>query len=200
MDGRKGRGRRCLQRVICGFGLPFFLAAGVFGSGSVTEPELPFDRGIVDAHRQLYGFSCIPSSVEIVLKLTRRVPLTFHGLQHEWRDKTDGCFDHFDGRTIAGVTFHRKYAMTRCAMFPFKGLFAAVDAELAEGRPVIVGLENDNHDGYHNWVIVEKLPDGEYRAWSKAWFQTIELTDVKRRIIEMGGTDIGTYTCANAGG
>jgi len=157
-------------------------------------PHQPaFNRAVIDRHRQIFSFSCIPSSVEMVLKLLGRVPSDYYSLQQAWKNKTDGNFDNFEQRTIAGVTFHRQFATARCVMFPLKGLFAAIDAELAQGRYVIVGLSNDRN-GYHAWVIVERLPSGEYRAISKSWEDTIEITDTKRRIEEMQGTDLGTYT------
>jgi hypothetical protein len=188
------------RRRVIGAGLLWLantLAPGrtVLAQAAKDDANAPcFDRRVIDLHRQLFGWSCIPSSVELVLKLLGRVSPHYYELQKEWQNRKDGCFDDFAGRTIAGVKFDRRYAMTRCAMFPFKGLFAAIDAELASGRFVIVGLENETGDAYHGWVIVERLPGGEYHGFSKAWERTMEATDIKRRIIDIGGTDIGTYT------
>jgi hypothetical protein len=91
-------------------------------------------RKIVHAHRQLYAESCIPTAVELVLKLSGRVPSSYYDLQREWKTAPYGTSDGFVGRTIEGLTFHSQFKTPRCAMFPFKGLFAAIDAELEAGR------------------------------------------------------------------
>ncbi len=36
-----------------------------------------YSRAKADGHRQIYGMSCIPMSVELVLKLIDRVPLDY---------------------------------------------------------------------------------------------------------------------------
>lgn len=162
-------------------------------AGAITPPG--YDRLKIDRHRQIYDASCIPSSVEMVLKLTDRVPQDYFELQEAWKNKTDGSFANFDGRTIAGVTFKRQFAMPRDRRFPLKELFAAIDAELAQGRYVIVGL-SVGRNVYHNWVIAGRLANGEYRAVSKNGAETMEISDTRARIKRMKGTDIGTYTLA----
>ena len=49
-----------------------------------------FELRIIDAHRQLYGMSCIPSSVEMVLKLLGRVPISYYDLQTQSRGSLRG--------------------------------------------------------------------------------------------------------------
>ena len=151
-------------------------------------------RKIVHAHLQLYSESCIPTAVELVLILAGRVPSSYYDLQREWKNSKYGTFDIFVGRTIAGLTFHRNFWLPRCAMFPFKGLFSAIDAELNAGRFVIIGLRDDDESPFHAWVIVERLPDGEYLGFSKNGAETMEATDIRRRIISNGGTDFNSYT------
>jgi hypothetical protein len=68
------------------------------GSNNVIGRGLTrFNRNIIDAHKQLYGVSCIPSSVEMVLKLLGQVPVSYYDLQMQWQNKLDGSFRDFDG-------------------------------------------------------------------------------------------------------
>lgn len=164
-------------------------------AGSLLSASPAFEKSIVDRHAQIYLASCIPSSVEIVLKLTGRVPPDFFELQEEWKNKTDGSFANFDNVTIAGLTFRRQYALPRDRRFPLRDLFAAIDSELDAGRYVIVGLRSGKHS-FHNWVIVERVAGGEYRAVSKNGRDTMEITNTRAIIRRMKGTDIGTYTAA----
>lgn len=185
-------------------GLSLLLGTLIAAQSNAAETSEPvprigprYDPAIVDRHEQIADFSCIPSSVELVLKMLGRVPLDYFDLQRSWKVRADACFDDFENRTIAGVTFHRKYAMARCPMFPLKAMFAAIDAELAAGRYVIVGLRNED-GSFHAWVIVERLPTGEYRAVSKNQKTTIEHIEVKKWITGMQGTDLGIYTLGPA--
>jgi len=69
--------------------------------------------------------------------------------------------------------------------------FATIDRELRAGRFVIVGLPRGND--FHNWVIFDETPDGEFLAVSKFGPWTIEQRHVKRTTQKMHGTDLGTY-------
>jgi hypothetical protein len=150
-----------------------------------------FDRRIIDAHEQRYFLSCVPSSVEMVLKLTGRVPQSYYELQDAWKNKADGCFDTFDEKTFAGVTFHRQFCMARDSEFPLARLFETIDRELKAGRFVIVGLASGR--GSHNWVIYDEGVDGEFLAVSKGGRWTFQHSHVKEAITQMQGTEIGTY-------
>lgn len=153
-----------------------------------------FDRHIIDQHKQLYGMSCIPSSVEMLLKLTGRVPPSYYELQAQWKNKSDGSFGDFNGRTIAGLIFHQRFTMPRDDNFPLEALFEAIHRELEAGRFVIVGLAAGS--GWHNWVIYDEDANGEFLAVSKGATGTIDELRVKEAIIRMKGTDIGTYELA----
>jgi TPR repeat protein len=150
-----------------------------------------FDREIIDAHEQKYAMSCIPSSVEMVLKLTGRVPGSYYEQQTAWKNKADGSFHNFDGKTIAGFTFHQQFIQAHGRQFPLAALFETIDHELRAGRFVIIGLPaaGDTHD----WVIYDEDASGEFLAVSKAGPRTIENNHVKKTVTEMQGTDIGTY-------
>jgi hypothetical protein len=157
-----------------------------------AETPTGYDLHRIEEHRQLFEVSCIPSAVEMVLKLTGHAPAGYFALQEAWKDKTDGTFADFDNHTIAGLTFRRQFSMPRGPAFPLRKLFAAINAELGRGRYVIVSLNNDV-GGYHAWVVVQRLAGGEYRAVTKYGRDTTEITDTRLRIQNMQGTDIATY-------
>jgi len=150
-----------------------------------------FNRSIIDSHKQLYGGSCIPSSVEMVLKLLGRVPVSYYDLQMQWQNKLDGSFKDFDGKTVAGATFHQRFTMPRDDNFPLTDLFDAIHAELSAGRFVIVGLAAG--DAFHNWVIYDEDATGEFLAVSKGAGGTVYERAARKVITQMKGTDIGIY-------
>ena len=51
------------------------------------------DHAVVNSHAQLDDYSCIPSAVELVLKLLGRVPHDFYDLQRAWANRSDGSFN-----------------------------------------------------------------------------------------------------------
>ncbi len=143
-----------------------------------------FSRDIIDAHEQILPLSCIPSAVEMVLKLLGRTPGSYHDLQLAWQNKSDGCFREFHNRTFAGVTF--KYTAG-----PTEKLLEIIKQELSAGRFVVVGLRNPG--GWHSWVVYDQDSSGEFLAVSKDWGRTLEESHVIQAIRRSGGTDLGTY-------
>ena len=150
-----------------------------------------FDQKVIDAHAQQYEESCVPSSVEMVLKLTGREPDAFYDLQSAWKHKFDGSFKDFDGKPVNGVTFHQQYTLARNQDFPLQQEFDTIHRELLAGRFVIVGLASPA--GWHNWVVYDEDDQGEFLAVSKSGDLTIKEPQVKKAIAEMQGTDLGTY-------
>jgi len=150
-----------------------------------------FEPRILDSHRQLYEMSCIPSSVEMVLKLHGQAPVSYYDLQKKWKNKADGSFIDFHEKTIEGVTFYQQFTMPRNDDFPLAKLFDTIHHELTEGRYVIVGLASG--EDFHNWVIYDEDLNGEFLAVSKAAKGTAYELNVKKVISQMNGTDIGTY-------
>lgn len=164
-------------------------------AGTTTNACLtPFNRQIVDAHEQRYGMSCIPMSVEMVLKLLKKAPSSYYELQTPWKEKADGNFKDFDGRTINGVTFHKQFGKDRNGQFPLAKLFETIDHELKTGRFVIASLASGT--GWHMWVIYDEDADGDFLAVSKNGKNTMETNHVKKIITDMRGTDILTYEMA----
>ena len=150
-----------------------------------------FNRQVVDAHEQRFGMSCIPMSIEMVLKLLGQVPSDYYELQNPWKEKADGNFRNFDGKIIKGVTFHQQFDKERNDQFPLAKLFETIDRELKAGRFVIISLTSGN--GWHMYVIYDEDADGDFLAVSKIGSKTIEARHVKNIITRMKGTDIMTY-------
>jgi hypothetical protein len=156
---------------------------------------MKLDHSIVERHKQLAVHSCIPMSIELVLKLLGRVPPDFYCLQEQWGDRKDGTFGDFDGKTIRGLTFRLRFPVQSGRGFPAEKLtllFDTIDRELGEDRFVIVSLAVPC--GWHNFVVYERTDSGEYLATSKSTSSTWPRTDVRSAISAMTGTDILTYS------
>lgn len=155
------------------------------------------DQSIIKCHEQLYKYSCIPSSVEMVLKLLGKVSVDYYELQREWDNRKDGSFEDFDGRTIEGVTFERKFTMERSKNFPIAELFKTIDDELKDGRLVIISIDSRsvlNQPGYHMWLIYENIENG-YSVFSKGFKfpKVLRLQNLRGHVSNMGGTEILVY-------
>lgn len=187
---------RCTRLILLAFWMLCGFALAVSAQQTKTTAPArkhltPFNRQTVDRHQQLYDMSCIPMSLEMVLKLLDRVPSSYYELQNPWKNKSDGNFSNFDGKTIAGVTFHKQFGLERNEQFPLEKLFETIDKELKAGRFVVVSLASSA--GWHMYVIYDEDADGDFLAVSKAGAQTIEAQHLKSTIKEMQGTDIMTY-------
>jgi hypothetical protein len=150
-----------------------------------------YKRDIVDSHRQIYDMSCIPMSIEMVLKLLGQVPASYYDLQKEWQNKADGNFSNFDGRTFGNITFHKQFGLDRNNQFPLQKLFSAIEDELKAGRFVIISLVSGG--GWHMHVIYQQEANGDFVAVSKSGKTTTETHGIKSIVKQMNGTDILTY-------
>ncbi len=150
-----------------------------------------FDKSVIDNHEQKYNYSCIPSAVEIVLKLLGKVGTGYYELQNSWKNKTIGNFSDFDEKTIENVKFQKLFGDPRGPSFPIQNLFAKIDEELKSNRFVIISLASNA--GWHMFVVYEKLGD-EYKAFTKIGKQTEYVNNVKERVKQIQGTDILVYT------
>jgi hypothetical protein len=135
-------------------------------------------------------------TVEMVLKLTGQQSADYFKLQEAWQNKMDGNFRDFDGRTLAGLTFHQQFSLPRDADFPLERLFETIDKELNTGRYVIVSLRSGF--GWHMHVIYGKDASGDFVAITKSGSkatgaETVVAGHVKEIITRMNGTDILTY-------
>ena len=97
------------------------------------------DWEIINSHEQKFRYSCIPSAIEMVLKLLEKVSKDYYDLQDNWywkyRDESTGSFADYDGYTIEGVIFEHKFPHSmRGAYLPYTQLFSTIDNELASDR------------------------------------------------------------------
>lgn len=158
-----------------------------------------FIQRIIDQHQQISNNSCIPSAVEMILKLLERAPISYYELQNAWT--TNGSFANFDGQTIRGVTFRRINLADRGADFPLNQLFEIIDQELAADRYVVIALfgMSDRGPSFHAYVIFDKDQlTQDYLAVTKVSLNDTYViqfdTNIKARVCEIQGTDILVYT------
>jgi len=156
-----------------------------------TPDTLTYKFEAINKHRQIYASSCIPSCIEMVLKLNKKVDSNFYNYQKIWGNKIDGTFANFDGLLLNGLRFYQKFNILRNTNFPIEDLFMTIDKELLDGRYVIVSLPSDY--GWHMYVICNKLPNGEFVAYSKNGGENMVETNVKQIIQRVKGTDIMIY-------
>lgn len=154
-------------------------------------------RGIIDQHQQISCTSCIPSAVEIVLKLLGRVDSSYYALQNSW---ANGSFENFNGQTISEVTFRRVNLAERGPNFPYHQLFDIIDQELESDRYVVISLLGRfrGKRRYHADVVFDRTQDNDYSVVTKAFTnggQVTRITDgIKSRVEQIRGTDILIYT------
>lgn len=171
-----------------------FIATFLISSAVKAQKVKPF-MATVAMHKQLYNSSCIPSSIEMVLKYQNKVGANYFDLQNAWKEKWDGTFSNFDGKTINGIKFKQQFKNPRNANFPLKDLFKAISGELANGRKVIISLIS-GQNMWHIYVIDSENKKGDFIAFSRAYNVTTPLviTNVKDIVKSMQGTDIITYS------
>ena len=160
-------------------------------------------------HRQVSNGSCIPMSVELVLKAIGLMDENTFIFQN---DSTTSYQSHWvKGLTYPfgrpRVRFARQFLLTDYPEYSndrgqhffddghFEKLFATIDKELDEGRYVIISLKS-GENCYHMEVIYNKISDKKYETVTydnngpSPKFYEHNLRD---RVEEMGGTDILTY-------
>jgi hypothetical protein len=159
-----------------------------------TPPPLPLDKEVLAKHRQLdspLGALCIPMIVEFVLKLEGKIPPEDFPLQNAWAESQGANFSDFDGKIIEGLKFKRQFSDERGHDFPLERLFSTIDQELASRRYVMISLAVEGGN-WHNYVIYNKLPNGEFEAVTKGR-KPEKISNVKEQVLKMHGTDILTY-------
>ncbi len=148
------------------------------------------DSNITNQHKQLEQASCIPMSVELVLKLTNQVDSDYYEQQKNWHNKKKyGDFRDYNGETIKGLTFsHRFSPNDRGRNFSLDKLFDEISDEIRNQRFVIISLEVSQ--GWHNYVIYNQLSTGEFEAVTQGG---VVIKNVKEQVNKMQGTDILIY-------
>lgn len=151
-------------------------------------------RFVLSAHHQISPYSCIPSALELVLKLEGVLELDRHDLQerHFENKKLDfGKFHEFKER---GLTFHAMFA-PGCELAKLR---SAIELELASGRYVVVALQEEGApEGetlVHAWVVIGRR-GSEFVGVSRCQNGGPLLFEPRiwARVEKRGGTDIMVY-------
>ena len=154
-----------------------------------TAP-LPLNQDVLDVHKQCSQMTCIPMAVEFVLKLLGKIPTDSFELQRAWIDGRRD-FREFDGKTIEGVRFKsHSTPPDRGDDFPLEELLSTIEQEFGAGRYVVISLPANGN--YHNWIIYNQLPNGEFEAVTKGR-EPDRINNVREIVRDMKGTDILTY-------
>jgi len=100
------------------------------------------DKEVIRKHGQLYENSCTPMIVELILKLTGRVPENYFELQDVSKN-TAVSFADFHEQEIGALKLRRRFSVDAGRDFPpdeMKQLFDTIDGELNAGRYVAVSI------------------------------------------------------------
>ncbi len=173
---------------------------------------MTLDLSRISHHKQLNPDSCIPMSVETVLKLLNLMPNKDFSLQVDSAKSgnTNWIFPNFDYPAInPRVQFRREYLLSDIGQLDrgshfmqnyFDLLFRTIDEELLHERFVIISLKS-GPEQWHMEIIFRKISDSEYMTLTyyhgtdrpKIW----PLQDLRTRVSAMLGTDILTYKWLN---
>jgi len=162
----------------------------------------------IKGHYQRTPISCVPMSVECVLKLLKLMKIDDFSLQDD--PAKSGTSDWVRGFTFPSsdpkVVFSREFLLKDLGYTEDRGphfmkdfyepLFETIDRELSEGRYVIISLKS-GRDSTHNEVIFNKVNHNEYETLTFYYGNPNPVfypaQDLRQRVTEMEGTDILTY-------
>jgi hypothetical protein len=115
-------------------------------------------RTQLNQHRQYREFSCFQSAPEMWLKLNNVISWTDYPEQSISQNDGRGYEPYPDNGTkpYNGVSVHfRKETFHP----PYDKLFAALSAELSEGRYVVVSLHSPGNNLWHGYIVTHKEAD-----------------------------------------
>ncbi len=123
------------------------------------------DKDILDKHEQKYEKSCVPSAVEMILKLEGIIDPSSYHLQEKYGDNNPLSGDDFDkvsypkgGKTIK---FHKILLQT------LPEIFEQIDNELRDGRCVLIPLKTSSYGepwNCHIYIIYDFSHQGDYKT------------------------------------
>ncbi|HTB05546.1 MAG TPA: hypothetical protein VK806_01250 [Bacteroidia bacterium] len=150
--------------------------------------KIPYE--IIQGHQQIHPKSCVPMSVEFVLKYEKQMDISNFGLQEDLAKH--GNSNWVDGYKHGNIEFSRpvEFYNKRGANFPFEALYSKIISELSEDRLVIISLLESDGD-FHNYVIYDcDSKNGELIATTKGRPNS---NNVWERVQQINGTDILIY-------
>jgi hypothetical protein len=152
------------------------------------------NRKIIDNHQQIYPNSCVPSGVEMVLKLEGIMNSTLHSLQEAYGNNPRSG-DDFDNKEFSNgyikIKFHKVLLLT------LKDIFHRIEYELKDNRYVLIPLKTSSPGDpmwtCHIHLIYNLMENGEYQSLTKLPGQpTIEDSSTKKRFTDNFNEQINT--------
>jgi hypothetical protein len=141
------------------------------------------NRKIIDNHQQKFTNSCVPSAVEMILKLEGIMNPNSYFLQEAYGNNPR-CGDDFDKKIFTNGNLKIKFY--KILLPSLKNIFDCIDSELNDNRCVLIPLKT-SPDGANCWtchvhVVYDFSADGEYKTLTKLPGQdTIDVTDTRTR-------------------
>lgn len=166
------------------------------------------NSSLIKVHQQLTCCSCIPMSVELVLKLLGLMTISDFSLQQD--TSKSGTSDWVKGFNYPTnnqkVRFAREYLLKDLGYSEDRGqhfmenyfdcLFKTIDKELENNRYVIISLESGPNQ-WHMEVVFDKVNEQEYSTvtfyHNNPQYAVYSNQALKERVRKMQGTDILTY-------
>jgi hypothetical protein len=151
------------------------------------------NEDILKKHRQLFENSCVPSSVEMVLKLEGIYEADTFDIQNRYGNKPISG-DYFDREIYRKGNKAIKFRKRIFIYLP--SLFEAVKNELRNKRFVIVPLLTSiqgNYLMYHTHVIYDLTAQGEYKTFTKFYQNDaiVYVNDMEKRFTDNFNNMIG---------
>jgi hypothetical protein len=159
---------------------------------------------VINGHIQKYPESCIPMSVEFLVKLVDPTQLNFYDEQDKFPKGPPNGGNYYDGKIINNLEFKHQFNINRGRNFPLNNLFKTIKDEIDQSRYVQLSLESYvdkdvngkiTFRGHHCWVVYGYDSSDNFLGVSRLHGQNqpIFKSTIKQEIISMGGTDIITY-------
>ncbi len=159
----------------------------------MSEKILPLDDIVLINHKQKYEKSCVPMSIELVLKLMGVMKVDDYRLQDEKGNESRWGAEYHENE-INNVKIIHSFDSDRDDQFPMDELFKKIEEELDNDRFVQCVWKNDDMQDFHAYVIYG-YNDNEYLAITYHAYETdvIRVDDMKSRLSKIQGSDILTF-------
>lgn len=169
--------------------------------------KIDFNK-IID-HKQVTPISCVPMSVELVLKSLGLMVKTDFSLQNDpiKSGNSNWIKNGFEFPNVNPIVrFNREFLLGDLGFEKDRGdyfmqnfyikLFDTIDLELENNRLVIISLESGINQ-WHMEVIFDKVNEQEYSTitfyYNNPQYKFYTKQPLKQRVSSMKGTDIITY-------
>jgi hypothetical protein len=162
----------------------------------------------IELHKQNVWNSCVPMSVELVLKLIGLLDPAVTPLQDDpkkigtsdWIKRPQFKFPHENPKII----FDREYLNVdknepdhtdEALQKNLEPTLKTIDTELQSGRYPIISVRTSSDDSTHNIVVYGKIDDDNYKTITFHYQSGVlnQPENLRQKIIERKGTDLITY-------